>query len=173
MDKTIFVEATYEIVSTIKGQKLADKQTVMVPVTLNPAFSEVYNFDQFKTLMFNQVQIAITDGACKAFIQRLKTETPLKRKVGGTKWTVQLVGGVEAQPLYLKEAKIGDFKQFIRGKKVTDWNEEQKKQISKIIYPNIVGQIQDRNYAIVKQLYEQAMKAPKPAANDDQGKAAA
>lgn len=163
MNKTVFVEATYEVVSTIKGQKMADKQTVMIEVDISKLV-DPYSLDGYRQVFFAVVDTGVKMKACEAFIQRLKTETALKRKVGGTKWSIQLVGGIEAQPLYQKAAKIGDFKQFIRGKKVSDWNEELKKQVSKIIFPNIVGQITDRNYAIVKQLYEQAVKAP--AAND-------
>lgn len=170
MKKTIFVETTYEIVSSIKGQKLADKQTIMVPVDIS-ALVDMYSLEHFRLGLLSLMDVAITKVACETFVKRLKTETALKRKVGGTKWRPQLVGGEEAQPLYVTEAKIGDFKQFIRGKKVTDWNEELKKQVSKIIFPNIVGQITDRNYAIVKQLYEASVKAP--AANDGEEKQAA
>jgi hypothetical protein len=172
MQKHIFVEATYEVVATIKGHKLADKQTVMVSVDIS-SLLDPYSLDGYREVFFALVETQVKNEAAKAFIQRLKTSTETKRKIGGTKWAISLVGGIEAQPLYLKEAKVGDFKQFIRGKTVSDWDDEKKVQVKRVIYPNIVGQITDRNYAIVKQLYEAAVIGAHRAANDDQEQKAA
>lgn len=166
MQKKIFVEATYKIVAQIKGHVLAHPQTAVVPVYLDPLV--IPDPKAFREVLFAMLETTIKMGAAEAFIHRLKTETATKRSVGGTKWSVELVGGIEEQPLYLKGAKVGDFYQFLKGKKVMKWDEDKKERYPSIIYPNLQGQIIDRNMAIVKILHDQPV-----AANDDEVQKAA
>src|SRR4051812_41712747 len=104
MKRTIYVEATFQIVAAIKGQKLAYPQTLVLPVELSgPELEQPYGLEAFKTALFFKVDAAIAAEGSKAFIHRLKTDTATKRKVGGTKWKPECVQGIEVQPLYLKE----------------------------------------------------------------------
>jgi len=121
--KSIFVEVVYRIIATAKGHQLVAPAPILVEHELKVALPADLSAVAKNKIFFAQLNASIRAQAVDAFVKRLKTETDLKRFIGGTKWAVELVGDVIEFPIYLQREQVGTIAKLIDTRnpyKITD-----------------------------------------------------
>ena len=104
--KKIFVEGRFDVVASAT-QKMLQAGIDLVAIV------EVPDDDHGETTFFSMIDTEFRLQAAKAFIAMLRTDTDLKRRIGGTKWSVKIPGDVREFPFFLEREHVGNIKKFI------------------------------------------------------------
>ena len=103
----IFVEGQFEVIATIKGTRIMAAQPVQIeiPVDHRHLLSE--------SRFFQEIGEKLKQAATALFIVQLRKDSDLKRRVGGTKWSVKLTNDVIEFPIFHRLEDVGHIEKFL------------------------------------------------------------
>lgn len=103
----IFVEGQFEVVAMIKGTRLVGAQPIQIEMSVEP------NHLISESRFFQQLGEQLKQAATALFIAQLRKDSDLKRRVGGTKWSVKLTNDVIEFPIFHRLEDVGHIEKFL------------------------------------------------------------
>lgn len=105
--KNVFVEASFRVVATKKGHQLVAAQPLLVEMPLKDFPTDVEDSATRNLIFFTLVDSEVRAQAVKLFISQLKSDSELKRFIGGTQWSVEPAGSIEEFPIFFLRDQVG------------------------------------------------------------------
>ena len=103
----IFVEGAFEVVAQAKGNRLIAKQPIIVEFQItDPALSSEKAF-------FASIDTAIRQAAVAVVIGQIRQDIDLRRRIGGTKWSVEPTNEAIEFPIFLRREEVGHIEKFL------------------------------------------------------------
>ena len=103
----IFVEGQFEVVAVIKGTRIMGAQPVLIETSVGP--THLVSESRF----FQELGERLKQSATALFIAQLRKDSDLKRRVGGTKWSVKLTNDVIEFPIFHRLEDVGHIEKFL------------------------------------------------------------
>lgn len=125
---TITIKANVRIVASIRGQQLHPAFELIVDHEVDPA-----TFNQEYPLVFSTILDAfVRRKAVEGFVQRLRNDSALRRRIGGTRWCVDVVGSIS---MHKDSEEAKDYANYLKDRGIT--NERRQEEMLWAIADNI------------------------------------
>jgi hypothetical protein len=114
--KTIYIEAGYKVMSQAKGIQLYPYTPIVVEHKFELLFPLVGHHlrEAEIRVLFGLIDVSLRQQATEDFVKKLKSDTHIKRLIGGTKWAVTACSDIMEFPIFLEKDQVGTIENLLR-----------------------------------------------------------